>query len=333
MGPIGPIGLTGRMEHKNWNLPRNVFLHILMIAALYAGVIALLTLLFQYVNVAFPDELWKGYTAILDRIRRAESVLLVVFPVYLFMSWVLERDFARDPEKRTFKIRKWLIYFTLFLSAVTIIVDLIFLIYNFLGGDLRIHFALKVVSVLAVAAAVFGYYLWELRRAADAPAALPRIAAIASAAAVLAVIVAGFLIVGSPATQRARRFDEQRVWDLQAIQSEVIGRWIRKEALPENLDALPSGATGFAAPLDPETRTPYEYRVTGPLAYELCAAFKTENPQPDPWSYHAPLSIMPHGEYPSRVPPPNDTWTHGMGRACFSRTIDPEFYKPEKPSL
>jgi hypothetical protein len=28
---------------------------------------------------------------------------------------------------------------------------------------------------------------------------------------------------------------------------------------------------------------------------------------------------------------PNDVWSHGIGRVCFERTIDPELYRIEKP--
>jgi hypothetical protein len=27
----------------------------------------------------------------------------------------------------------------------------------------------------------------------------------------------------------------------------------------------------------------------------------------------------------------NDNWDHAAGRQCFSRTIDPQLYKPAKP--
>ena len=332
------------MEQKTWSVPRNLFLHLLMIGTLYASVIGLLVLLFQYINVAFPDVLSAPYTEILDRIRRAESVLLIVFPVFLAVSWLLERDFITDPAARGGKTHKWLIYFTLFLSAVTIIVDLITLIYNFLGGDLRAQFFLKIAAVLAVACAVFGYYFGELRRSAAEVARarqhgtslrVPRYAAIASGILILATVIAGFFIVGSPATQRARRFDAERVSHLQMIQSETINYWIHKSELPKNQDELKSSTTGFAPPADPETKQPYEYRVTGPLSFELCATFKTDavdTASVYPRVKPAPL-FYPDGAAVSPQVSANDVWSHPADRHCFSRTIDPDFYKPEKRPL
>lgn len=327
------------MEPKTWSVPRNLFLHLLMIGALYAAVIGLLVLLFQYINVAFPDALAAPYAAILDSIRRAESVLLVVFPVFLFLSWLLERDMAADPAKRNSRVRKWLIYFTLFLSAVTIIVDLIILIYNFLGGELRAQFFLKITAVLAIAAAVFGYYFWELKRKEDTRAMTPRYVGIASAVVILAVVIAGFFIVGSPAAQRARRFDAERVSHLQMMQNEIINYWVHKEELPKTQDDLANTITGFSPPADPETKEPYEYRPTGPLSFELCAVFKTEAERLDPWypQIHEAKPIpLGYPDAPSRIPAPaaNDVWSHPAGNHCFSRAIDPAFYRPktEKPA-
>lgn len=328
------------MEQKTWSIPRNLFLHLLMIGALYASVIGLLVLLFQYINVQFPDALSASSAAILDSIRRAESILLIVFPVFLLVSWLLERDFAKHPATRSSRTRKWLIYFTLFLSAITIIVDLIILIYNFLGGDLRVQFFLKIASVLAVAGAVFGYYFWELRRRDGAKTLLPRAAAVASAAGILVAVIAGFFIVGSPATQRARRFDGERIMHLQMIQNEVITYWTHKDALPEMLDVLRNEITGFVPPVDPDTKRAYEYRAAGPLSFELCAVFQTD--QSDTETEGRYRSPKPAGLlYPDGIPAPlysrlaeqNQIWSHPAGPHCFSRTIDPAFYRPQKPMI
>ena len=45
---------------------------------------------------------------------------------------------------------------------------------------------------------------------------------------VIAAVVFGFSVFGSPATQRALRFDAERVNDLQIIQSYIIGDWQAK---------------------------------------------------------------------------------------------------------
>lgn len=309
-------------------MPRDVFVHLLMIATLYAAVGAFITLLFQYVNVLFPDALTTYYPSVRDSIRRSEAILFVVFPCYLFLSWLIERDFTKAPEMREFKVRKWLIYFTLFISAVAIITDLIVLIYNFLGGDLTAPFILKICAVLAVAGVVFSYYLWDLRRSSETRSSLPRIAAYGSALVILTALVGGFFVVGSPATERSRRFDEQRIQHLQSIQSEIVNYWMRKQKLPDSLDALRDDILGFVAPADPETQIPYEYRTTGKLSFELCAIFSTDGTAKGNQTFPSlPLPAYREPYYPIT----GDNWQHGAEHACFSRTIDPELHKPERP--
>ena len=90
------------MDQSHRSLPRDVFVHLLMIAMLYAAVVSFLALLFQYINAAFPDALGTYYPSILDTIRRSEATLLIVFPVYLFLSWFIGRDIDRVPALREF---------------------------------------------------------------------------------------------------------------------------------------------------------------------------------------------------------------------------------------
>ncbi len=301
------------------SLPKDVFINLLSVAALYASIVSFIALIFQYVNVLFPDPLNFYYTSILDTIRRAGSALLVVFPVYLVVSWLLGKEFAADSEKKQLRIRRWLLYFTLFLSAVTIIVDLIILIYNFWGGELTMRFLLKILAVMIAAAAVFGYHIWDLKKSEPKKSLVPKIAAWISAIVVLALIAGGFFVIGGPATQRDRRFDDRRVSDLQTLQNGVINYWIAKDVLPKSLDDLRGGVLGGTIPRDPQTGNAYEYIVAGNLEFSLCAAFKTEN------KYWTRGEVMPvEANYYDSI---QQDWGHKAERTCFSKKIDPAFYK------
>lgn len=310
------------------NTPREVFLHVLMIAALYASVISLIQLLLQYVDVLYPDALRFYYTGTVEQIRWSAAMLLVAFPLFLFLSRTLERSFQAAPELRQRPIRRWLIYLTLALGGITIAVDLVTLVYNFLGGDLTVPFVLKVLAVLVVTGAAFAYYLWEIKRS-DAPTSVPRLAASLSAGFIILAVACSFFVLGSPQYQRSRRFDERRVGDLQIIQSEIIEYWRQKQRLPETLEMLTDDVRGFRAPRDPETDQPYEYRIAGALAFELCATFQTEsNTSPNRNSRFAPPYPVPAYDARSDAP---ENWKHAQGRACFTRTIDPERYPSAKP--
>src|SRR3989344_2392032 len=148
--------------------PRDVFLHLLAIVTLYASAISFLVLIFDYIDAFTPDPLVdQGYynlSGIYQSIRWSLASLIVVFPVYILSARFLNKTYLTDPSRSNLRIRKWLLYFTLFVAALIIIGDLVTLIYRFLGGELTIRFLLKMVTVLFVAGAVFGYYLAELKR-------------------------------------------------------------------------------------------------------------------------------------------------------------------------
>lgn len=307
---------------KKPSAAKDVFSYLLMIIMLYVGVISFVGLLWQYIEVLFPDPLTFYYSNASNAIRGAISSLLIVWPVMIFMSWLIGKDLKKNPMKKDSRIRKWLLYLTVFLAAITIIIDLITVTNKFLSGDITTQFVLKVLAVLLVAAAVFGYYFWELRRDPTKNTHISRTAAIASASIATIAIVVGFFIVGSPAKQRAMRFDEQRVQDLQSIQSGILNHWTQKSKIPASLNDLNDLLSGYKAPVDPDTKKPYEYTVKSDHSFELCATFTYPSE-----STNQPGAAIPM-IYPYPVGSNMDNWVHQSGRVCFSRTIDPELYKP-----
>jgi len=302
--------------------PKDFFLHLLNITTFYIAVINFITLFIQYINVLFPDLLNFYYTGMTNSVRLSMSILLIAVPVYILTSWMIGKDLKENPEKRELGLRKWLIYLTLFVAAITIIVDLITLVNNFLSGELTIQFFLKTAVVLIVAVSVFGYYIWDLRRKDKETSKLPKLFAWVVSFVVLASIISGFFIIGTPAVQRDRRFDEERVSDLQILQSEIVNYWDRKDALPQSLSDLENSISGYTVQKDPETAESYEYRVIDSLTFELCATFKRSNNDfgvvsatTDPYLYRGISS--------------RQNWEHEAGRTCFERIIDPELYKSE----
>jgi hypothetical protein len=164
---------------------------------------------------------------------------------------------------------------------------------------------------------VFGYYLWDVKRKPNDKSKRPRNVAWIVAAVVIAGVVAGFFIVGSPAEQRDRRLDEQRVEDLQMIQSQIINYWNKKGSLPDTLEEMEDDIFGFVLPSDPETEEPYEYHILSDLTFDLCAEFKTKTRETF------------RGEFQPREKMIEQSWAHDAGTVCFERKIDPELHKIE----
>lgn len=280
-------------------------------------------LVFHYIDILLPDQLVSFHVRSGDVIRWPLASIVILFPVYVWVSWTLAKDAARYPEKRQFKIRKWLLSFTLFLASAVIVGDLIALLYNFLGGELSARFLLKVAAVFFIAVAVFGYYLWNLR--AETMASRDprmRMLVFGAIAAVVGVVIVGFVVAGSPFQERLRRFDERRAQDLQQIQWQIVNYWQRKERLPETFENLRDDISGYAVPSDPEDGSAYGYSIRGDVRFELCANFKTASEETD---RGAPKPAFPDGR-------DLETWRHGIGKVCFKRTIDPELYPPFEKS-
>jgi len=293
--------------------PKDVFLQLLMMVTLYIGVISLITLSFSYINYWFPDALDYYPYGLLDSIRISSSMLIVSFPILLLLSWLIQKDFRKTPGKHELKFRRWLVYLTLLVAAITIIVDLIQLVNSFYGGELTLPFGLKVLSVLILTGGVFGYYLWDVSHEPQ-KSNIPKITAWASSAIVFGMLILGFFVAGSPTHQREVRLDEQRVNDLQMLQSEITNYYQLKQALPENADQLKNELRGFIPPNDPETDEPYTYEKTGPLQFKLCADFN----HPSQFSGKEMRLSYPYGM--------DEVWDHEAGEQCFERSIDPEFY-------
>lgn len=320
---------------KAKSTPRDVFLYLLAIITLYISVWRYIDLLFGYINYTFPDQLYSGYfDGMFMELRISIASLFVVFPVYMGLTWYLRKDIIANPTKREMTVRKWLLNFTLFLAAITIIVDLITLVNNFLSGELTLRFVLKVAVVLIVASAVFAYYLWDLKRKTASGLKPNKLIALAASVVMLASIVSGFFIIGSPAEQRKMRFDERRVNDLQILQSQIISFWRQKERLPSALDELKSDISGFVPPKDPSLKIVYEYRTLGRLEFELCANFELASPSVfQDGSYgHMAYSEGVSYEGVGYGGPYGENWSHDKGRKCFRRTIDPALYRLPKQS-
>lgn len=305
------------------NLPRDVFLHLFAMVALYWSAISFITLCWQYINYFFPDliQLRYGVQSYVWPIRFSVASLIIIFPLFILAAWYLNKIYRREAPVRESKIRKWLIYLTLFVAALIIMGDLVSVIFNFLGGEITVKFILKALSVLVVAGAIFGYYLDDVRR--PEPAKSARYFAWVNGAIILALVAGAFFIIGSPTQARLAQFDQQRVSDLQNIQSQVVNYWQRKGRLPQNLGDLNDSISGYFVPNDPENNQPYEYNVKDSveLNFELCAVFNlNSNLSSNVKSAPVPAYVYPY-DY-------SQNWDHSQGRVCFERNIDKQLYPP-----
>ena len=304
--------------------PKDFFLWAGAMVTLYAGVFAFVGLLFDYLNYTFPDTALNYYVdPYQSGISYEMASLIVLAPVFLILMRVIRRSIVADPSRQEIWIRRWALFLTLFVAGATIVVDLIVLTNTFLSGEeLGVRFLLKVLIVLLVAAAGFMHFAADLWGYWQKNPAYARYVNWATALLIVLTIAAGFLIIGSPQSQRVYRIDQQRVSDLQNIQWQVVSYWQRKQALPAALANLNDPLANYTVPVDPQTGEAYVYKRNRPLDFGLCATFGAASRGQDMMTIPEPAGLSKTGGGRS------DSWQHEVGQVCFDRSIAPQLYPP-----
>lgn len=119
---------------------------------------------------------------------------------------------------------------------------------------------------------------------------LHHVLAVLACVLVIAGIVAGFTVTGTPGHARDVALDEKRTDDLKDIASRLRTRYNDTGAFPATLP------DDWAR--DPVTKQPYQYRRIDRTHFALCATFT------------APTENI--------GPPGTKFWNHGAGQKCFS---------------
>ncbi|MFO7591689.1 MAG: DUF5671 domain-containing protein [Acidimicrobiia bacterium] len=141
--------------------PRDAFIYLTLFTALGLAAYNLGAVLFELIEVAFPDPAIDRYGR---ELTWNIAYLVVAFPVFVVLSFRQERALAGDPTKRLSKVRRWLTYLAMFVAAGFVIGDAVTLVRYLLEGELSTRFLLKVVVVALIAGSIFGYYLRDLAR-------------------------------------------------------------------------------------------------------------------------------------------------------------------------
>ena len=286
---------------------RDAFLYLLMFATLYLSAWHVGSLLFDLINLAFPDPADAEFARTMrsSSMRWSIAGLVIAFPVFVLVARILGRELAQSPVRRLSAVRRWLTYLTLFLAATVLIGDMIVLVYNLLGGGLSARFLLKVLVVAVIAGSVFGWYLQDLRREERHPqgGGIPgKVVLGAAAVVILATLIASVAVIRSPAAEREARLDTRREQDLARIARLVEAHYHRTGELPATLNQL--ATPGTELPRDPVLGDSYEYEVTGEQFYRVCARFGTDTARDQ------------------RQPFGGDAWLHGAGAHCFDRRVE-----------
>lgn len=301
--------------------PKDFFLYITATLFLFLSAISFLQFIFAVIDISFPDQT-AYYDGSVDMLRFALSLLIVVYPVFIFTTRKVNKYLHNTKEQRENIVRKWLIYFTLFITTIASVVTAIVLINVFLNGEITTRFGLKIISVLIVTASVFWFYKKDLQGVwYTNPNSSKKIGNVVSIILLLAVI-GGFTVVGSPVEQRRINNDFDTINDLQNIQYDILNYWQKTDRLPKSLEDLDDPLTpkySFRNRVDNNgnEEQEYTYNKLSDLKFELCANFETSSEENDSKSiqgYRKELLL-------------DEDWEHTEGENCFERYINPEIHK------
>lgn len=153
--------MSTKQKDENKSSVKDIFLHLLSIITLYGSVFAVLTILFQVINIYIPDpaEQYFNLEGVKRVIRFSVSVLIVMFPVYIWTLWFSKKKEKSEEWNKSSRTRSLLRSFTLFLAGLILIGSLISTVNYFLNGELTTRFLLKILAIFIVIGSVFGYYL------------------------------------------------------------------------------------------------------------------------------------------------------------------------------
>ncbi len=152
-------------RRKPYMSAREAFLYLLMFLTLYVSAFSFGALIYEFINKAFPDTINAyGQTFSRTAINNYLASLIIAFPIYMWISGMMNKKIKKDADVRGSKVRKWLTYLTLFITAGVIIGDLITLLNRLFNGELTTRFGLKFLTVLVIAGVIFLYYLSDLRK-------------------------------------------------------------------------------------------------------------------------------------------------------------------------
>ena len=105
---------------------------------------ALGTLLFQVINKYFPDALdtmsWYTEASVSSTIHYSIAALIIGFPLYYFALRIWFRKFREDEGRTESSISKWLTYLWVLLTAMTIVCDLIPVVFMLLLVEFHARF-------------------------------------------------------------------------------------------------------------------------------------------------------------------------------------------------
>lgn len=295
------ISLNKNNSNNMNNNAKYAFYYLLSLVALIFTAISVGMVAFGIINYTVFDTL-TSRNGVSDSLKFAISALLIATPIFFVTQSLINRGLRKGELDKESGVRRWLTYFILLVSSVTMLGVFIGVINNFLAGEFTINFILKAISMLLISATVFSFYLYDIKRENVVEKNLiMKIFFLASLSVIVIAFVAAWFFIESPAVTRAKRLDQNLINNINTLENAVNSYNEKYKKLPENLEEVKNNRDMYLDAMsfvDRETGAPIDYKKTSDKTFEFCATFRTDNKNIDPLkdtTYHDPTKIHEKG--------------------------------------
>jgi len=258
------------------------FYYLLSLVALVFVSVSVGLISFGIINQTVADTLaLNAYRDYNSQFRFAISALLIAAPIFYVISRLISRGLQKKELDQDSGIRRWLTYFILLVSSVTVLGVFISVINNLLSGELTLSFILKALTMLIISGSVFSFYLYDIKREdATKKDKVVKIFFAISLTLILAAFFSAWFFMESPKEARNRRLDQIVINNIYSIESAVNTYYENNKALPESLEEIKNRSDLYfdaQALIDPETGKEIVYNKIDATNFELCATFRTSS--------------------------------------------------------
>ncbi len=285
-------------KHQS-NAAKFAFFYMLSLVALIFMALSSGMIIFQIINKNIVDVLEQSrgrYSP--DQLKFAISALIISAPIFYITTRQIYKNLFSGVLGHDSGVRKWLTYLILFASSVVMLGWLIAVVNSFLDGELTIKFILKAITAIGIAASIFTFYLYDIRReeVVGKKDRIVRMYFYGSLVVVAAVFVASLFFVESPTQTRNRKLDNAILSSFSEINGAIETYYNDNGKVPGSLDEIKAEFSYITDKniKDPVSGEIFEYKVIGDNSYELCATFRTSNIDGDETRYYLYKERWPH---------------------------------------
>lgn len=322
---------------------KDTFFYFFAFATLCYSIYHFLSITFDIINKIVPDIIDSGYnsyTTSADSFRFSVASLAIVFPVFIIMSWYINRAIERDNALAQIKVRAVFIWLSITVSIITVLGSAVSVLYTYLGGEYTARFFFKALAVFLTASIIGAYYIYLLKRDYRVINKRPLIMSGIAIVIMLSTIIYGISVIGSPSEIRNRKLDGQRLNNISAIETNIIKYLDDNKSLPKSFVELVGTKHAYDYNVyiykDPVTGEYMKYKVINNTnnnwQYQLCSNFSTAHQRNvsgnDDYEYYGvyisgsvSLAELDYTNYKATIDGDDLDLGHKKGENCFTATL------------